>query len=98
LTLRQRAGRDERRNFFRDATPDPGQIRQIELAAFNELRNRIRVIRNGARSVPVRANLERVAGGDLEEIGDFTEQSSDVSVLHDKGGNGRHRAAKVTQT
>jgi hypothetical protein len=82
LALRERARPDERRNLFCDSTPDPRQIGQIEVAAFHELRERIGVIRDGARGVAVRTNLEGIPLRNLQQVGDFSQQTSDVGVLH----------------
>ena len=82
LALGQGARLDQRRDLLRDAAPDSGEIGEVELLTCYELGDGVGVIGNRACGVAVRAHLERIARGDLEEIGDVTEEAGDLGVLH----------------
>ena len=82
LALGQGARLDQRRDLLRDAAPDSGEIGEVELLTCYELGDGVGVIGNRACGVAVRAHLERIARGDLEQIGDVSEEAGDFGVLH----------------
>ena len=82
LALWQGSGLDQRGDFLGDPVADAGKFGEVELAVGDELGDGIRMIGHRARRIAIRANLERIACGDLEEIGDVTQETGDLGVLH----------------
>src|SRR6185503_16708353 len=82
LALWQGTGLDEGRDFFGDAAADAGQVGEIELAAFDQLGERIGMIGDRPRGVAIGAYAEWIGGGDLEEIGHLAQETGNLGVLH----------------
>ena len=82
LTLGQDARLDECGDFLGDSSTDTGQVGQVEFPPRHQLGDRVRMIGDGAGGVAVRAHLEWIACGNLQEVRNVSQQSCDLGVLH----------------